>query len=850
MSNIISTWSPLDLALPTIPSDVDYALFFVTDKGSYKGLNLNFEEGDWLVYLKKDGIGNWYKTNGIVTFNTSSSHNNPDPGFYTKVRLDNQGNVIAGDYLQEDDLPPHKHYFSDITDRENLVSLIQDVFGQMVANHDDSSVKLNYDSRTKTISAEVNYDGITIGQNEFGELEAVGGGEGGSSTGKISLEKVEDLTSRLETLEKAITANTIITNEGSGLTSEVVEGGTLLNVSIDGTSIRVNAFGELEVNPDFVVNSEGEITSNGGCATHEHTADQITDLKDFVINIVNQYKTIDVTELPIDGTTIIVNNNGTLSAVSTAIAAHQHVMDDIKDLNKAKADTWASDQPIQGDTHVDYTKGAIDLSNFTIGYSIEKISEAIKDITTRVEYTEQMVGKVVPSEPPYLDNNPLSLTYINEKTVYDVLNKQNTIAGSDIIVTTTPIYPANKGYIIVYIDDTPMGSINLNDYNIPGTESDNIKIESIIDSYQDTISFRGFYKSAILSYTSHDLSEGIHTIRFEHTVNEQRYSTATLRFNIYNNINPVASISELNNIVSNAYVSGVHVYQGTGEVSAKILITNAYNAQYMPIDNISFMENDTNRILDAEAIGNGDATCDVKFIATQEDVNKNFVVSIRDFLGNIKTTATIHIPDVIFDNTLDYEKYRYIPIMTGDSYTEFPKYNGGFEKYDVTTALPEIEAVIRDNIARIDNTNYTLRGLGPDYTNQTTEEGYTWINFVFESDFKNNVYMDVVNSLGQPYERNKDGTINNIKIFVGQSSHLVPEVWANGNIPFDGCSTAKGIDFNGLDLFRSDNVRRYVTFGQRPTVESGYIFVKIGISDKTDLDCKVLIDSILESLDE
>ena len=110
--------------------------------------------------------------------------------------------------------------------------------------------------------------------------------------------------------------------------------------------------------------------------------------------------------------------------------------------------------------------------------------------------------------------------------------------------------------------------------------------------------------------------------------------------------------------------------------------------------------------------------------------------------------------------------------------------------------------------------------------------------------------MDLVDSLGESYSKNKNGTLNDISIYVGQSSTLVPEVWVNGNVPFDGCSSASGVNFAGLDLFRSTNMRRYITFGQRPNISSGNIFVKIGISPRKNLDCKRLVESILESLDE
>lgn len=858
MSNIVSTWSPLELVLPTVPADIDYAFYFVTDKGSYKSLNLNFNEGDWLVYIKKDGVGNWYKTNGIVTFNTSSSANNPDPGFYTKVRLDNQGNIIAGEYLQEDDLPPHKHYLSDIADKDNIIELIQSVVGEMVVNHDDSSVKLTFDPNTKTISAEVNYDGITIDQNEFGELQAIGSsGEGGNSStnnsAKIALEQVEDLTARLEAIEAALMSQAVITNDDSGLESKVVEGGTLLNVNVDGTSIRINAYGQLEVNPDFVVTPEGEISSSGGCATHEHTADQIVDLKDFVIKLIDERKTVNATDLPIDGQTIVINNNGTISAVSTAIAAHTHVMDDIKDLNKAKADTWASDQPIQGDTNVDYTKGAIDLTNFTVGYSIEKISEIIKDITERVEYTESMVGKVVPNEPAKAETVHLLAEYKNEQNVLEIATKKVLTAGTQAIITSTPIYPYNKGFITAYVDDKPMGSIILNGSNTPGSKSDNFEVISISDSYPDSVSFQGFYKSIVLAYTTtEELEEGKHTIRFVHTLPEGHHTTYPIDVNIYKKITPTLDFSVLNNLAPNKFVSGVNIYQGDGKVTGKLIAAHSYDSIYAPINNIKLISDDTILPLETEVLNNHCIGADFELTISEKDIDKNFVFGVYNYNNDQTAKVVLHIPHLIFDITeVDEEKYRYIPSNDASiEDTEIPIYNSSFESYHPENKVPLLEMVLRNNIARFDDTNYSKVGLGPDYSVNTTESNFVWINFVFPSKFRNNIYMDIIDSKEKSYSKNKNGTLNDIKIYVGQSETLVPEVWVNGNVPFDGCSTASGINFSGLDLFRSDNIRRYVTFGQRPNIKSGYIFVKIGISANKDINCKTLVNSILESINE
>lgn len=853
MSNIVSTWSPLDLVLPNVPADVDYAFYFVTDKGSYKNLNLTFNEGDWLVYLKKDGVGNWYKTNGIVTFNSGSSMNNPDPGYYTKVRLDNQGNIIAGEYLQEEDLPAHTHYLSDITDTDNIVKLIQQVVGEMVVNHDDSSVKLTYDKNTQSISAEVNYDGLTIDQNEFGELQAHGGDGGGSTNNTVTIPQVEDLTAKLSALESALLSNTIITNEDSGLESKQLEGGTILKVNVDGSSIRVNAYGQLEINPDFIITEDGEISSGNGCANHDHTADQIADLKDFVVNVINEYKTVNVTDLPIDGTTIVINNNGTLSAVSTSIAPHKHTMDDITDLNKAKADTWASDQPLQGSTTIDYTKGTIDLSNFTIGYSIEKLSEAIKEINTRIEYTESMVGKVVPNEPPKADTAKLSINYINATSVKDIHTQEILTAGSSAIITSTPIYPYNRGMLTVYIDDIPTATMTLNGSVNKGSSSDGITISDIVDSYPDVISFQGFYKSGIFTYKlPENIEEGYHSIKFVSTLSEGSYETSVVKANIYSPITPSVNITELYNVEPNKWVSGVHVYNGDGTVKGKAVIDNLYNKSFMPVKAIALDTNNGPIILDVDILDNKMGEVSFNFVVSEEDIDKNYKLNAYKFSGDVSSTATIHIPHVIFDHTeIDEDMYRFSPIIPNlDSFLEIPQSFDGFEEYNSKNKVVPTEMVIRNNIGRFDATNYTKVGNGPDYTNNYLSENKVWINFIFKSKYRNNIYMDVLDSSDSPFSKNKNGTINDISIYVGQSESLTPEVWVNGNIPFDGCSSASGLNFAGLDLFRSNNIRRYITFGQRPSIKSGYIFVKIGIDANKDLNCKVLVDSILESLNE
>lgn len=110
--------------------------------------------------------------------------------------------------------------------------------------------------------------------------------------------------------------------------------------------------------------------------------------------------------------------------------------------------------------------------------------------------------------------------------------------------------------------------------------------------------------------------------------------------------------------------------------------------------------------------------------------------------------------------------------------------------------------------------------------------------------------MDIIDKNGNSYNKIKNGTLENIQIFVSQNESLLPEYWVNGNKPYAGNGSINGINWPGLDLFRSTNTRRYITFGQRPNVTTGYIFVKIGITKDSTLNCKALVDSILESINE
>ena len=124
------------------------------------------------------------------------------PGFYTKVRLDDEGHIVEAENLEKEDLPLHQHSVNEINKTE-LKDTIAEILATFFANTNDTSVRFVYDSRTKTVSADVDIDDESITKNEYGQLIAVGGaeGSGGSFTPETD---ISDISNQLETCRSSI----------------------------------------------------------------------------------------------------------------------------------------------------------------------------------------------------------------------------------------------------------------------------------------------------------------------------------------------------------------------------------------------------------------------------------------------------------------------------------------------------------------------------------------------------------------------------------------------------------------------------------------------------------------------
>ena len=204
------------------------------------------------------------------------------PGFYTKVRLDDEGHIVEAENLEKEDLPLHQHSVNEINKRE-LKDTIAEILATFFANTNDTSVRFVYDSRTKTVSADVDIDDESITKNEYGQLIAVGGaeGSGGSFTPETD---ISDISNQLETFRSSIPE--IVLQSISRIFANDSQAAVVFNwdpntktysadLRYDGISISKDENGDL-------IATGSKPGDGGDCASHTHTSSQIEDFDEAV----------------------------------------------------------------------------------------------------------------------------------------------------------------------------------------------------------------------------------------------------------------------------------------------------------------------------------------------------------------------------------------------------------------------------------------------------------------------------------------------------------------------------------------------------------------------------------------
>lgn len=854
MNTFYGVWSPKDGILPNV-SDLDFAAYYITDSGTLD--NQEYNKDNWLIYIcESRGTlserSYWRVSNGLVVVNPDSHTNVPDSGYYTKVRLDNAGNIVAASDIEYDDLPETaKKKFEAITD-DNLNKLISKQLSSIFKNNVLSPIQFHYDNKTGKISATLDIDEETININEMGQLVATATSGGATSTSiEIDTSAIEE---RISALEDAIVKIKPIA--GNGINIEVEKGGSVISANIDENSLSFNSEGQLCVNPDILSDYLNEGT-NGECANHTHTASQISDLSEFVTNIINNSSILNTLKSNlqnlVDETTIIINSDGKLESIATNVQKHQHTMDDITDLNQDIANVWATNQRLHaGNDNQNFNSGAVMMSSLTVGEVLIAFNELLKEQQQSIANVSSKTGSIEPVEPDLINN----ATFKNRSDLIKVLDVQTMTevdASKTAIIGTDDVIFYNGSIIHAYIDDIEVGTLNA--YDTDNTSFTTGRFGNFIvtyygDAYPKFKSFQGYYKGFSFNYVADNLSEGIHTIYFTqvNVNNDITVTSEKLTFNIYNDFIPTGYINIIEQPDYTGYVSGVKCSNTSNpKITFSPVIKNFVN-RFTPITtNTAEVLGKTYDLTINELTDNG---LSYKPITVDLDNSIYGKVEIKAFISNFAGNITEISKNTVFINIDDTteEEYRWVQ----DSGNMEPTDNGTtvFSKYDPSDALIgkySDEMQIIDHIAQIGNTDYSKNDLGVNYAIKDTTE---MITLRFDTPKINNFYFDLYDENGDEFSINKNGTLKDISIYASISPSNVTTRWVNCNEPYAGYgSWVDGRIFNGLDLFRTEGPRKWVTFGKDPISESGYLYIKL-ISNGAKIDLSKLVSSIKECLNE
>lgn len=422
-----------------------------------------------------------------------------NPGYYAKIRIDDEGKIVDVTDLEATDLPQHTHHITDIVESElnnKLENKILEILSTFFANNGDCSVKFTYDKNTKTVSADVDIDDITITKNEYGQLISTNSEttisqdpENPNQASNINIdESLNEINKKLDLFKQSIPElihNSLSTTFANNKDSAVVFNWDEItktysaDLKYDGISISKDEFGDLI--------ATGATTGGEGtnCASHTHLHSQIEDFDEAVINIFNDYsKNIDLDLVRIvDGVTIKVNNYGQLCAVGTyALEKHTHSLTDIVDYIPPIAAAKQMMSDLEDDTAL--KDGVIDFSKLNIGYSILALSKYLQDVVNEnLKYLSKKIDNIsVSSSDINSSGGGVNLLSIHEDAITNILydkvsgiNRQVYYAPS--LYLCLSFIPYNSGEIILLKGNIEIARANVSDLLYTGNTSGRFSVE-------------------------------------------------------------------------------------------------------------------------------------------------------------------------------------------------------------------------------------------------------------------------------------------------------------------------------------------------------------------------------------
>ena len=839
-------WSPFDTgAFPDVTDkNIDFGAWYILESGTIDESPMPFKEGDWLIYIC-DAKGTdaertfWKTTDGLAVFNRDPSFNTPDAGVYTKVTLDNKGNIVDAGDLAYEDLPRQAlDELSNFTEK-NLKDLVIDLIGNIFQSSLEDSVEFMYDPSTQTVHASAKVDEETIDKNSEGYLTVLGGSGGGSTpSGDYAPKKHTHQVKDIEGLDEHF---------GHYIASQdfvAILQNNLLGI-IDDTTLVVNPDGKLAVSEDLIIGGGG---SGGDCANHQHEISDIIGLEDYIKEYIRTVTfedfLVDGLQGIVDGTTISVNSNGKLEAIAMKVGPHKHTMKDITDLDPNKADTWASKQQLHND-EIDWTQGNVDLTSLNIGQALHLLNKSLKDAADKAEEALHKSEHLEPAEPgklltaqPYLVGQTFDVLDITKHELV-------TAYENKIKIVTKNIQYLNGDTVNIYIDGELYASIDTSNGQVemPGKYGDFFEVTYVGDAYPDIVTFQGYYKGWKWEFTSKELSEGYHDVIIEEVPllpSEEREKV------IIENIPvcvPIAfgEISYFDEPTQDQliddWISGVGCCKYVNQIGVSIKAI-CYNKVFSAPTQIKLK---TSLDLEWKNISATEFTEGAGLYTVTLDIPQNYI-------GVLTVTAQARIAN----GELGYEKTWTSPYINRDN-TYFEKiYRVDAEGYKFKSQLPlkEDEAQVINNKLILASRDFTGK-CGPDYSKHKAPQSIIF-RFPLEV-YCSNLYFDIESPDGNPFKITRNGELSQLKIEASFSDNIHIsgiETWIDCNKYWDGRSSFRdNTAYNGLDLFRSNKIRRWITLGHKE-IKTNYIYFRITLLDDVEIDLIKLESSLKECINE
>lgn len=770
MNYVVGTWTPESAVLPDIDIDCTFAQFYITESGKIDGLNIDFEVGNWLIYIKENGKDNWFQANGTVAVNTVNNNFYPKPGQYTKIQLDNMGNIIDTHELEPHDLPSHTHNVDEIEGFSD--SIVQTVVNHITPDV-DCPVKFRWQKETNSIAVSLNVDETTIKVNQFGQL----------------------------------TINSDALPDCSGPSSDI----DIDNIKIDVT--------------------------------------QVEGLDSYITSKINDSNTIGGKNLAdlVDEQTIIVNQYGQLTAISSSTVPHTHTLDEISDFPREFLQ-FASEQSFRD---IDFSNGKWDLSTVTIGGAIKEFNEEFASIEKNLDYLNSLAGKVRPQQPYYIDCTKLDYKVLDSIKVVDFNTNEKVDAGEGFSVTSEMIYPM-KGKLSLYANDTKLYSWNIDEV-YPG-----ITWTYKGDFYEFDKNYQGFYEGFKFSYFNKTLEEDSYTVYFIHEFEDKVIKSSEFSFNVYRTPESdyVPFIDVMQNVNNTDVISGIPCYNKNQDFIFKPKISNYKASKFYPVDFVRFNDKPlsvtgaTENIITFEEIT-------LTLETPNEYVSTSF--DVYGFDGKKKMTKKAESNHVLYNDSIIIEnEYRVMP--TDCSLTRIPSINVnhlGFIDWDSSKELyqGEHECYIINSIAYSEFRDFTKTG-GPIYNSDSgesiDEQYYHWCELKMKCPTNiKSLSMKFQNDKGHHFTTNKYGIMNDVKVYFGFSDKetLLPSKYVDGQKHYKPWTAYESREFPGLDLSRSDDYIKTYTLGSTDfQTKDTDLYICLAIA--RNLNLTVLVDSIKKSFVE